>query len=73
MGGIPQGKLTHSTKSTKGNVTINGPEAQEKKKKRNVPLKHQKEIIIVLLVTTLFLHEERNKEAMTIFTRNLEK
>ena len=73
MGGILQGKPTHSTKSPKGNVTTNGTEAQEKKKKRNVPLKLWKEIIIVLPVMALFLLAERNKEAMTVFTGDLEK
>ena len=57
----------------KENLNINGPAAQEKKKKKNVPLKHRKEIITVLLVRTLFILVERNKEAMTDFRGNLEK
>ena len=73
MGGIPQGKPTHSTKIPKGNVTINGPEAQEKNKKRNVPLKLWKEIIIVLPVMNLLYHVEKNKEAMTIFRGGVQK
>ena len=57
----------------KEKLTINELESLKKKKKRNVPMKHQKVIITVLPVMALFLLAERNKEAMTIFTRNLEK
>ena len=57
----------------KDNLTINGTTTQEKKKKRNVPLKHQKEIITGLPVVTLFLLVERNKEVATVFRGDLEK
>ena len=70
-GGIPQSKPTQSTKKSKKNLNIDGQAAQEREKKRNVPLKHRKEIITVLQVMTLFLLEERNKEAMTVFRGSL--
>ena len=47
--------------------------SQEKKEKRNIPMNLQKEIITVLLVMTLFLHAERNKEVMTISRGSSEK
>ena len=54
------------------NLIINRLVAQEKKGKRHTPLDFQKNIIIVLPVLTLFLHAERNKEAMTILRGSLE-
>ena len=57
----------------KENLTINGPATQEKRKKKKLHLKLRKEIMIALPMMTLFLHAERNKEAMTVFRGSLEK
>ena len=65
-GGNPQGKPTLSRNRFKKDLIINGPAAQEKKEKRNIPLNLQKENITILPMKTLFLHVERNKEVMTI-------
>ena len=55
------------------NLIINGPITEEKKEKMNIPLKIHKENITFFLVRTLFLHAERNKEVMKIFTGSSEK
>ena len=67
MGGIIQVNLPSPQIVPKENRTINEPATQEKEKKRNIPMKHRKEIITVLPVMTLFLPKERNKEAMIVF------
>ena len=58
---------------SRNNFIINMPTTQEKKEKNKVPLNLHKEIVTVLLVMNLFLPEERNKEAITVFRGSLEK
>ena len=74
MGGISQRKPTQSTNNSKREpYHKRASRSQEKNKKRNIPLRHQNEIFIVLSVMTLFLLEERNKELMTLLRGSFEK